>query len=115
MAPPVDLVLVQPFELKVEPAKLELEPGAKAMLKVTATRKGGYAGPITLEVQNLPALVTAPKVTLEKDQTEAEIEVTAGDKAQPVEKNDVKIQGTATAASNVQNPSGNFQVKVAKK
>src|SRR5262249_28810072 len=37
---------IAPFTLKAEPVPLKLLPGSKASLKVTATRQGGYTGPI---------------------------------------------------------------------
>src|SRR5262249_13619861 len=43
---PVELAVTKPFELKVEPATLTLDPEGKAKLKIVAVRKGGYAGPI---------------------------------------------------------------------
>src|SRR5262249_10706076 len=55
---PVPLVVALPFVLQVEPAPVKLSPGDKVKVKVTAVRKGGYQGPITLEVRNLPANVT---------------------------------------------------------
>ena len=66
---PAPLVVSLPFELKAEPLPLKLLPGGKAVLKVTATRKGGYAGPIAVEVRNLPANVTATKGTIAMGQT----------------------------------------------
>src|SRR5262249_47370136 len=65
------LTLVLPFELKVT-APPPLKPGDKAKLKITATRKAGYNGPIDLEVKNLPANVTAPKVQIPMSKNEAE-------------------------------------------
>jgi len=92
-----------------------LAPGAKAKLKVTAVRKGGYQGPITLEVRNLPANVTAAKGEIAMGQTAAEIELTAAAAAAAGNKADVNVLGTATAAANQQNASPNFAVNVVKK
>jgi hypothetical protein len=77
-------------------------------------RKGGYQGPITLEVRNLPANVTATKATIEQDKNEIEIEIAAAPNAPPGDKADVNILGTATAAANQQNPSPNFTLSVVK-
>jgi hypothetical protein len=115
VAPPVDLVLVQPFELKVEPAPVKLSTGEKTKIKVTAVRKAGYQGPIALEVRNLPANVTASKATVAMGQTAAEIEVTAAANAALGDKADVNVLGTASAAGNQQNPSSNVTVSVVKK
>jgi hypothetical protein len=114
IAAPLPLVLVQPFELAVEPAKLEIKAGDKVKLKVIASRKGGYKGPIALELRNLPGNVTAPKVNIEMDKDEVEIEVTAAANAAVGDKGDVNVLGTAPAAGNQQNASANFTVSVPK-
>jgi hypothetical protein len=114
-APAVELVVEVPFALRFEPAVLQLTPGGKAKLKVLATRKGGYQGPIALELRNLPANVTAPKATIAQGQTTVDIEVAAAANAVPVNKPDVHVLGTATAAGNQQVASTNFNLMVLKK
>jgi hypothetical protein len=111
----VPLVVALPFDLKVEPLPVKLSPGDKAKLKVTAVRKGGYGGPIALEVRNLPANVSAPKAEIAMAQDSVEIEVTAADNAAVGDKGDVNVLGTAPAAANQQNASANFTVSVVKK
>src|SRR5207253_10101010 len=69
---PVKLVVAKPFELKIEPVMLALKPGEKAKLKITAVRKGGYAGPIAVEIRKLPANVTAAKGAIAMGQTATE-------------------------------------------
>jgi hypothetical protein len=115
VAAPVVLLVAPPFELKVEPEKLALDLGGKAKLKVVAVRKGGYQGPITLQLRNLPANVTAPAAKIEMGQDAAEIEVTAAANAAVGDKADVNVLGTAPAAANQQNASANFTVSVVKK
>jgi hypothetical protein len=110
---PVPLVLVFPFELQVEPVKVAA--GGKAKVKVTAARATGYQGPIALEFRNLPANVTAPKAVIPAGQTNAEVELTAAANPAAVDKTDVNVWGTATAAGNQQRPSANFTVSVSKK
>jgi hypothetical protein len=110
-----ELRLVAPFELKVEPTPLKLAPGDKAKLKITASRKANYKGSINLELRNLPANVTAPKVTIAADQTVTEIEVTAAANAALGDKADVNVLGTAPEAANYAHASPNFTVSVAKK
>lgn len=112
---PLSVAVTAPFELKAEPLPLKLMPGAKAKLKVTATRKGGYTGPIALEVRNLPAGVTAEKATLALGQASAELELTAAPTAAAGDKADVNVLGTATAAGNVTGATANFTVSVPKK
>ena len=69
IAPPLVLVLGLPFDLQVAPTSLSLKPGDKMKLKVNAVRKGGYKGPISLEIRKLPANVTAAKAIIAADQT----------------------------------------------
>lgn len=104
-------VATPPFELKADPSPLKLAPGGKAKLTLTATRKG-YTGPIELEVRNLPANVTAPKVTIAMGQNAADLEVVAAPNAAAGDKADVHVVGTATAAGNQQVTSPNLVVSV---
>ncbi len=110
-APPVTLVLALPFDLKFEPSTVKLAPGEKHKVQVIATRKGGYQGPIDVELKNLPGKVTAPKATIPMGQTTVEVEVTAAPDA-TASKAEVNIQGTATAAANQQVASAKFTVSV---
>ncbi|MCC6421709.1 MAG: pre-peptidase C-terminal domain-containing protein [Gemmataceae bacterium] len=104
-----------PFALKVEPSPLKLAPGAKVKLKITAVRKGGYAGPIALEVRNLPANVTASKTTIPMGKDAIEVEVSAAANAAAASRADANVLGTATALNNLQGASPNFTVLVGKK
>jgi hypothetical protein len=112
---PTTLTLVLPFALKIEPAPLKLAQGGKAKVKISAVRKGGYAGPITLQLRNLPANVVGTQVTIAAGKDAGEIEVTAGPTAQAGDKTGVNVLGTATAAGNQQIASANFTVTVVKK
>jgi hypothetical protein len=112
---PATLNVALPFDLQVTPAPLKIQQGGKAMLKVTATRKGGYAGPIALEVRNLPANVTAAKATIAMGQTAVDVEISAAATAAVADKSDVNVLGTATAAANQTNASKNLTVSVTKK
>jgi hypothetical protein len=113
-APPLVITLGAPFALKVEPASLDLAPGAKAKLKVTATRHGGYKGPITLAVQKLPANVTASAATIAEGKDMAEIDITAAPTAAAATAQ-ADVQGTATALNNLTGISPSFKVNVQKK
>jgi hypothetical protein len=112
---PTSLPVVLPFDLKAEPAVLSVAQGAKAKLKVTAVRKGGYAGPIALLVRNLPPNVTAPAATIAAGQAFVEVELTAAPTAAPVNKPGIDVLGTATAAANQQNAAPPFTLAVVKK
>jgi hypothetical protein len=115
LAVPTRLVVALPFDLKVEPISLKLAPGSQDKMKVTAVRKGGYQGPIAVEVRNLPAGVTAPKATIAMGQTAVDVEVMAAANAAVGDKADVNVVGTAVAAGNQQNASSNFTVSITKK
>src|SRR5262249_5757534 len=52
-------------------------PGGKTDLKVTTVRKGGYGGPIGVELRNLPAQVTANKATIAAGKGAATLTLTA--------------------------------------
>jgi hypothetical protein len=112
---PASFPVVLPFELKVAPTPVKVLQGDKVKFKVTAVRKGGYQGPIALEVRNLPANVTAPKAAIDMGKDEAEIEVTVAAAAAVADKGDVNVLGTATALANQQAASPNFVVSVGKK
>ena len=99
----------------MEPAALKIPQNGKVKIKLTATRKGGYQGPIAFELRNLPANVTAGKGTIAMGQNDAEVEITVPANAAAGEKKDVNILGTATAAANQQNATPNFTVTVEKK
>lgn len=111
---PVNAAIVVPIEVKAEPSPLTLKVGQKAKLKVTVTRKGDYKGPVTLEVKNLPANVTAAKVTVPTEKTTAEIELTAAANAAVGDKPDVQVVATAPAAANQSATAPNVVLKVVK-
>lgn len=111
---PASVSVVLPVEIKVEPSPLTLKVGQKAKVKVRVERKGGYKGPVDLEVKNLPANVTAPKVTVAPDKATAEVELTAAANAAAGDKPDVQVVGTATGAANQQATGPNILLKVVK-
>jgi hypothetical protein len=111
---PAPLVVAPPFALKAEPVPVKLAPGAKVTLKVIATRKAGFAGPIAVEVRNLPAKVIATRGTIAMGQSSLELEITAAGTAPAGDKADVNVQGTATAAGNQTATTPNFTVSITK-
>jgi len=114
-SPGAKLLLGLPFTLKVEPAVLQLKQGAKANVKIAAVRKGGYAGPIAVELRKLPAGVTGAKGTIAMGQSAVELDVTAAPAAAIAAKADVDVLGTAPAAGSLQNASPVFTISVLKK
>jgi hypothetical protein len=111
---PATAVVVLPADVKGEPSPLTLKVGEKAKLKVTVLRRGEYKGPVDVELKNLPANVTAPKVTVAPDKTTAELELTAAANAAVGDKPDVQVVGTATGAGNQQSLSPTVVLKVVK-
>lgn len=115
LAPPLAIDLAAPFALKVEPAALNLKPGTKVKLKVTATRRAGYKGPIALDVRKLPANVSAAKVVIAADKNTVELDIAAAPNAAPADVPTVEVAGTATALNNFAVVSPPFTVRVQKK
>lgn len=109
---PVPWVIARPMALQTDSNNISLKPKASTKLKVTAVRQGGYDGPITLQVRNLPANVTAAPATIAAGQTATEITLTAAENAANATKEDVEIVGTAPAANNQQAISPRFRVAV---
>jgi hypothetical protein len=108
---PPPLLVALPFDLKIEPNPVPLETGGKAMLTVTAVRKGGYAGPIGLELRNLPAQVTAVPTTIDPGKTTAAMTLAAAADAPLGSRGDVDVLGTAPLG-NQQAASPAFTVRV---
>ena len=112
---PVSLVVAaRPFDLKVLPAPIQIKQGAKVKIKLMATRRT-YQGPISVELRNLPAKVTAPKGVIPQGQAMLELEVSAAADATTGNKPDVHAVGVATAAGNVTVNSPNVTLSVLKK
>ena len=106
--------IVLPVDVRGEPSPLTLKIGQKAKLKVTLLRRGDYKGPVDVELKNLPANVTAPKMTIAAEKNEGEIELTAAANAAAADKPDVQVVGTATGAANQQSLSPTVVLKVVK-
>lgn len=113
-AAPASLVVTQPFDLQIAPLPLKLAAGGKVKLTITAARKGGYAGPIAVELRNLPPGVTAPKGVIEAGKNTVDVLITAADTAVVGSKMDVNVLGIATTIGNLQVASPNFTVTIEK-
>ena len=94
----------------LEAPEVVLRQGGKVRLKVEVKRRS-YQGPVALELQNLPADVTAAKVTVPAAAAKTEIELTAAPAAAPSERGDVTLVATATAA-NAKQGSAPIRLKV---
>lgn len=108
---PPSLIVAPPFELQTAPNPVAIAPSEKAKLTVSAVRRGGYDGPITLELRNLPAQVSAGKSRIEKGQSTGVVELSAAAGAPLEARGDVDVLGTiALAAQQASSPP--FTVKV---
>jgi hypothetical protein len=108
---PPPMLVGLPFELLVAPNPVPLETGGAALLQVTAVRKGGYAGPIELELRNPPAQVTAGRATIDPGKTKTTMTLTAAAGAPLGSRGDVDVLGTI-ALANQQAASPAFTVRV---
>jgi hypothetical protein len=106
--------VVLPVDVSGSPSPLPLKVGQKAKLTIKLLRRGDYKGPVDVEVKNLPANVTAPKVTVPADKNEAEVELTAAANAVVADKPDVQLSATATGAANQVSLSPTIVLKVMK-
>jgi hypothetical protein len=94
----VESSAVPGFKLTVAADAFNVPRGGTAKAKVTIERTGGFAGPVELAVQNLPAGITAPKVSVAAKQATAEIPLSA-DPLAKVRLGMVSITGTATVGT----------------
>lgn len=89
------------FTLTVEPGEVALGPGKSAELKVKATRRGGFDGPITLQVAGLPEGVTASAAEVKASEGEAKVTLKAQEKL-PADSagkaTDIRVEGIGTIA-----------------
>jgi hypothetical protein len=107
------------YRLKVRPATT-LKPGVRltvasdivaiprgttTKLKLSAERTGGFAGPISLRLQGLPAGITATAPTIGEKQTSAEIVLTA-DPLAKVQLARVNIVGTTSLGTHAATANG---------
>jgi hypothetical protein len=69
--------------------------GSTIKMKVTALRSGGFTGPISLQLQGLPAGITATATTIGEKQTNAEISLTANGSAK-IHPGRVSLVGTSS-------------------
>jgi hypothetical protein len=110
---PPPLAVVRPFDLKTEPNPVAIIQGEKAQLTVTAARKGGYEGPIKVELRNLPAqvkVITTP-ATIAAGESATTIELSAAAAAPLGARGDVDALGTIDLGQQ-QSASPPFAVRV---
>jgi hypothetical protein len=109
-------LLGRKLEFKVEPPGVDLMPGGKAKLKVTATKRGFPTLPIRLELKGLPKGVTAGKAEIVGINNYAEVELTAAEDAEAVMEKGVYVEGiSADPGVPLRGRSSPFTVTVRKK
>jgi hypothetical protein len=84
------------FALKCDPSKAMIGPGSRTAWYVQVARTNGFAGPVKVEVQGLPAGVTVNPLTIPENMTQGLLVVSAAEDA-PVDAAAVKIVGTGEA------------------
>jgi hypothetical protein len=90
----VDRPAAPGFDLKLATDALTLDRGGQAKLRVTATRHGGFTGPIALAIDGLPKGVTVANATIAANQTATDIQFKA-DKDAPIRAGHLTIRGSA--------------------
>lgn len=82
------------FQLDMTVDSFAVDVGSTKKLPINITRLGGFAGAITLSVENLPAGVTAPAVEVKANQNKGEIVFTC-EASVPVSRQAIQIVGKA--------------------
>jgi co-chaperonin GroES (HSP10) len=82
------------FTLRCDPDKAMIGPGSSTAWFVHVVRSNGFDGPVQVEVQGLPAGVTASPLTIPPTMTQGVIVLTAAADAKPDAAN-VQLVGTA--------------------
>jgi hypothetical protein len=83
------------FSLRCDPDKAMIGPGSSMAWYVHVARTGGFEGPVTVELKDLPKGVTASPLTIPATMTQGLVVLTA-DESAPVDAVNVRLIGTAT-------------------
>jgi hypothetical protein len=84
------------FTIKCDPSKAMIGPGSRTAWYAQVTRANGFAGPVKVEVQGLPAGVTVNPLTIPANMTTGLLVVSAAPDAK-MDAAAVKVVGTADA------------------
>ena len=84
------------FTIKCDPSKAMIGPGSRTAWYVQVTRSNGFAGPVKVDVQGLPAGVTVNALTVPANMTQGLLVVSAAADAK-VDAAAVKVTATADA------------------
>jgi hypothetical protein len=85
----------QDFTLRCDPDKAMIGPGSSTAWYVHVVRTNGFAGPVNIDIEGLPAGVTASPLTMGPTMTQGVIVLTAGPDAQ-IDATNVRVVGTGT-------------------
>jgi len=91
------------FAIKCDPSKAMIGPGSRTAWYVQVTRTNGFAGPVKVEVQGLPAGVSVNTLTIPANMTQGLLVVSAAADAK-MDAAAVKIVGTAEAVDEAGKP-----------
>ena len=84
------------FTIKCDPSKAMIGPGSRTAWYIQVARSNGFAGPVKVEVQGLPAGVSVNALTVPANMTQGLLVVSAAADAK-VDAAAVKVTGTADA------------------
>jgi hypothetical protein len=84
------------FTIKCDPSKAMIGPGSRTAWYIQVARANGFAGPVKVEVQGLPAGVTVNALTIPANMTQGLLVVSAAADAK-VDAAAVTVTGTAEA------------------
>lgn len=106
---------IQPaFALTLSSGETRIAKNGKSSVTVLAKRHPSFAGPIEVELKNLPAGVTAPKGTIPEKQDAVTVELAAAGDAAAAKVENLNVVGTAnpgTAVESVTSPNGTLIVE----
>ncbi len=91
------------FTIRCDPAKAMIGPGSRTAWYVQVARTNGFAGPVKVTVEGLPAGVTVNPLTIPASMTQGLLVVSAAKDAK-VDASAVKVIGTADATDEQAKP-----------
>jgi hypothetical protein len=109
---PVRVIVTDPMSFNMAPAPGTIKKGATLELTVTATRQGGYTGPIQFQLLQLPGGTQAPAVTVPAEANQGKLVITAAATAAPGMFTNVLLRGTVTVNGQGVNIDVPYSLKV---
>ena len=110
--PLVTLNVVRPVAVELAAPAVEVKAGQAIELKGKIVRKPGFAEPVTVKLDALPAGLKADPVTLAPDKSEFILKVNADPKAAPATANPTVGLGFQVAKKDYPFPATPFALKV---